>query len=265
MVWSARRMVLASLVTCTVLVVTSIVYAGVANHVDYLTRVLPSLSRGYPYYANQGVNGLLYRAVSGDDLAVFRQSPDSPFVRWGTRFAAVGALFAVLSLARRWSARAVPPVWIFAVAWLSATMTSPVAWQHHYVPALFAFVAIAKTLGGTAQLRRPAVGLLVGSAFGLMAAYFEVRAAQGAASRMLVSYLLYGAIALGVALVLVGESYARSASAPGTSSASSGRPPSGSPSTSSRNTPRARSFSMSMAMRSHAKCCTVGADRCLPS
>jgi hypothetical protein len=207
MVWSARRMVFASLVTCLILVVASIAYAGVANHVDYLTRVLPSLSRGYPYYANQGINGLLYRAVSGDDLAVFQQSADSAFVRWGTRVAAVGALVGVVLLGRRWSARDVPPVWTFALAWLSATMTSPVAWQHHYVPALFAFVAIAKTLGEKAQLRRPVVGLLVGSAFGLMAAYFEVRGAQDAASRMLVSYLLYGAIALGIALVLVGESY----------------------------------------------------------
>jgi hypothetical protein len=208
LLWSARRMVFASLVTCTILIITSIAYAGAANHVDYLTRVLPSLSRGYPYYANQGINGLLYRAVSGDDLAVFRQSADSAFVRWGTRFAAVGALASVVSLARRWSARNVPPIWTFAVAWISATMTSPVAWQHHYVPALFAFVAIANTLGQTARLRRPVVGLLVGGAFGLMSAYFEVRAAQGAASRLLVSYVLYGAIALGVTLVLVGESQA---------------------------------------------------------
>ena len=42
----------------------------------------------------------------------------------------------------------------------------------------------------------------------------------------------------------------------GTSSTSIGNPPSGSPSTSSRNTPRARSFSMSIAMRSQPKCCT---------
>ncbi len=206
MMWGARRMVAASLVTCAVLLVTSIAYAGVTNHVDYVTRVLPSLSRGYPYYANQGINGLLYRAVSGDNLAVFEQSSDSAFVRWGTRFAAVGALLAVVLLARRWNARGVPPVWTFALAWLSATMTSPVAWQHHYVPALFAFVAVASAVREVAQLRRPAVGVLMGTAFGLMGAYFEVRALQGVAARLLVSYILYGAIALGAALVLVGES-----------------------------------------------------------
>lgn len=206
LVWGARRMVVASLAAGAALLVASLAYAGVANHVDYLTRVLPSLSRGYPYYANQGINGLLYRMASGDDLAVFRQSPGSAFVTWGTRLAALGALVGVVSLARRWSARGVPPVWTFALAWLSATMTSPVAWQHHYAPALFAFVALARAIHDTPELRRPVVGLLVGGAIGLMGAYFEVRQVQGAAARLLVSYVLYGAVALGAAIVLVGES-----------------------------------------------------------
>jgi hypothetical protein len=213
MIWGARRMVVASLVTCAALLVASIAYAGVTNHVDYVMRVLPSLSRGYPYYANQGINGLLYRAVSGENLAVFEQSADSAFVRWGTRFAAVGALVAVVLLARRWSARGVPPVWTFALAWLSATMTSPVAWQHHYAPALFVFVTVASAIREVEHLRRPAVGVLMGTAFGLMAAYFEVRAVQGVAARMLVSYVLYGAIALFAALVLVGESLPTSTAA----------------------------------------------------
>jgi hypothetical protein len=205
MVWSARRMVIASFATGAGLLLASIAYAGVANHVDYVTRVLPSLSRGYAYYANQGINGLMYRWLPDENIGVFRQPPDSAFVRWATRLMAAGALAAVVMLARRWSVRGVPPVWTFALAWLSATMTSPVAWQHHYAPALFAFVAVATALREVAELRRPAIAALAGTAFALMATYFEVRQLQGFAARLLVSYVLYGAVALGALIVLVGE------------------------------------------------------------
>lgn len=209
--WGARRMVAASLVTAAALLAVSLAYAGWDNHVDYLTRVLPSLARGYPYYANQGINGFLYRWVPEEGLGVFRQAPDVAFVRWGSRAAAAGALAGTLVVARRWHTRGVPVTWTFALAWLAATMVSPVAWQHHYAPALFAFVAVTcaqRDAPAGSALRRPLVAALTGLAFSLTAAYFEVRQLEGVAARLLASYVLYGAVALGAALVLAAESRA---------------------------------------------------------
>jgi glycosyl transferase family 87 len=207
MLWHARRMVVAGLVAAAALAAASVAYAGVPNHVDYVTRVLPSLSRGYAYYANQGFNGFYNRLAPGGDIGFFRQPPGSAAVGAATGLTAIVVLVSSAWLLRRWHARGGPePPWALAIAWLATTVVSPVAWQHHFAPALFAFVLVARALADEPDLRRSHVPLLAGAAFALMASYFEVRSLRGVPERLLASYVLYGAIVLGAALGLVAES-----------------------------------------------------------
>lgn len=209
MAWHARRMVVSAVATGSALACASLAYAGWDNHVAYVTHVLPALSRGYAYYANQGLNGLCSRLfIPGGDLGIFQQPADSPLVRAATLVSAAAVLAGVLLLVRRWHARGRPvaPTWVFAVAWLATALVSPVSWQHHYAPALFAFVLVARALRERPSLRTAGVAALASAAFTLMAAYFEVRRFQGVAERLLASYVLYGALALAAVLVWLIES-----------------------------------------------------------
>lgn len=69
MCWHSRRMVASTLVTGVFLFGLSLVYAGFQNHLDYLTDVLPIVSRGYAFYPNQSWNGLLHRLSPEADIA----------------------------------------------------------------------------------------------------------------------------------------------------------------------------------------------------
>jgi len=192
--WHARRMVVAALASGVVLVVASIAYAGIANHVAYATRVAPILSHGYAYYANQAPNGFFYRLLVDDDIGVFRRAPESRAVAALTAIASIAILAAAFAIARR--ARKAPSAapWVFAIAWLAATLASPVAWQHHFAPSLFVFALLWRTLREGTRDRWIVAG--AAGAFALVASYFEVRQLRGVASRALASYVLAGALVL---------------------------------------------------------------------
>jgi hypothetical protein len=203
--WHARRTLYAALATGAVLLVASLIYAGLANHVAYLTYVLPSMSRGYAYYANQAWNGFVLRLFIGDDsLTVFRQSEGFVAARAVAQMLATSTWVLALVVLRR--ARDAAPAEAFVFAWLAATLASPIAWEHHYAPAVFAFALWYRRLGG---LTPKQLGLLAG-AYALMASYFEVRGFSSVALRPLMSYLFAGALLLFGALAsLLGDARAR--------------------------------------------------------
>lgn len=189
--WHARRTLYAALATGAVLLVASLIYAGLGNHVAYLTHVLPEMSRGYAYYANQSWNGFVLRFFIGDDsLTVFRQSEGLAAARAIAQVLAIATYaFAVVVLRR---ARNAPPAEAFVFAWLAATLASPIAWEHHYAPAVFVFTLWYRR----AQDMTPRQLALLAGAYALMASYFEVRGFSSAALRPLMSYLLSGALLL---------------------------------------------------------------------
>jgi hypothetical protein len=193
--WHLRRMVVAALVTSIALAAGSLAYAGVANHVDYVTKMLPALAGGYSYYANQSYNGLLNRLFVGGDLGVFVMPPTSPAVRVLTLVFGAATYAGALWLVWRWRALRGVELYVFGFAWLATTIVSPIAWQHHYAPALFLFALVWRALRDEPELRaRGALPALV--AFGLMGSYFEVRAAEGPLASLAVSYVLAGALVL---------------------------------------------------------------------
>jgi hypothetical protein len=205
LVWRARPAVISAIATSLVLLLASLAYAGIDNHVDYVTRVLPTLSAGYAYYANQSWSALVQRSFFTGDISFFALTPAPYGVRalgWGLGALSYGAGMAMVW---RWREREVAPALLLGLGWLVATMTSPIAWQHHYAPALFVFAMLLRAAEQDARLRVPAVTVPLAAAFALMASYFEVRGLHGAVSRLAVSYLLFGAALLATSLAVLLE------------------------------------------------------------
>jgi hypothetical protein len=195
----ARRAVIAAAITAAVSLVASLSYGGVNNHWTYATHVLPTISRGYAYFANQSFNAFFQRLFVETDIGVFVLPPASAAVRVLTLLSAVVAFAATLGFVRGLprSERLCP--YVFGLAWLVSTAISPIAWQHHYAPALFLFVLLLRDL---VEGRLPtSLAVLTATSFTLMAVYFEVRPLRGPFLQASASHVLVGACLLGVALV----------------------------------------------------------------
>jgi hypothetical protein len=228
MAWSARRMVAWTLGTGAVLLGISLLYAGLDNHLQYLTEVLPALSPGYAFYPNQSWTGLVNRLDAARSITRFAIVAPSLEARVASAALAASSWAAALWVA--WRCRRMPDsaLMTFGLAWLAATVASPVAWEHHYAPGLFVFAAAwraARPQAGQAgepgtepppapsPLSTTTLALLV-PAFVLMASYFEVRRLEGPLPRLLVSYGLFGALLLGVGYGRLLLDIARSSTGP---------------------------------------------------
>lgn len=199
--WQARGIVLGAMVSGAVLLGVSLVVAGVQNHVTYVADVLPALGNGYAFFPNQSWNGLLNRLVH-DNMARFVIAPPSDLVRVGTLALGIATIAAAMAVARRPSLR--PTSFLLGLAWLAVTMASPIAWEHHYGPALFLFaIWLRERALGAPGLARGDLAL----AFAWIAVsnYFEVRTLEGPAA-LLASCLLFGALLLAI---LFGSAWAR--------------------------------------------------------
>lgn len=193
--FQARRMAVAAGATGALLLAASIAYAGVPNHVTYLTHVLPEASRGYAFFPNQSFGGLLHRLLSDAPIDVFALMAPAPLVMQATLVIAA-ALYGGTAYAL-WRARAGEDLGreAFALAWLVTTMIAPIAWGHHYAAALFPLAWLVRRARdgeerGAARLGPAAVGCA------LLGSYFVVSGLHGPAPRLLASYGLFGALLL---------------------------------------------------------------------
>lgn len=202
----ARRTVVAALVTGAALLALSLAYAGVANHVAYATSVLPTLSRGYAYFANQSANGLYQRLFIDSDIGVFVLPPAYLPVQALTLATAVAGYGAAAFVIHRARARADLAPLVFAFAWLVCTLISPIGWQHHFAPALFVFALLLRD--------RIVSTPLAALAFVLLGAYFEVRQLRDPLALVGASYVFFGALLL---VALLGRAlFTACAGTPGT-------------------------------------------------
>jgi hypothetical protein len=188
----ARRTAVATIAAGAALLAASLVYAGVPNHVTYLTHVLPEASRGYAFFPNQSFGGLLHRLVSDAPLDAFALMAPDRLVQNAT-LAIAAALYGGTWLLL-WRARGRRDLGreAFALAWLVTTMIAPIAWGHHYAAALFPLAWLVRRVRDgeePAAARLPAVA--VGCA--LLGSYFVVSGLEGPA-RLLASYGLFGAV-----------------------------------------------------------------------
>jgi alpha-1,2-mannosyltransferase len=178
---------------------------GLSEQMAYL-RVLGFLSRhGESYYANQSFNGLINRALfNGPNLQWDRAAfpPFHPVVYAGTlaAFAVLAAAAAILPV-RRGAART--PLDLSA-AIVTITMTSPIAWEHHYGALLPAYAVIV-WLSRRGISRRIAVA--AAASYFLCGEYLDfVKAFAATRANVLQSYVLAGGLILLWALyALMGE------------------------------------------------------------
>jgi hypothetical protein len=197
MVCHAPRTVAWTLGFDAVLFTASLVYAGVLNHVDYVVGVAPMLAAGYAFYPNHSWNGLFNRLYAEVPVQLFAVAPPRTAVRILSLLCEALTYGFALLLSWRWRGVRDRVPWVFGFAWLAATLASPLAWEHHYAPALYLFVLLYGAYRDERE-RRPGFLLFpVAISFVLMASYFEVRQVSGTGPRLLLSYVFYGGLLLG--------------------------------------------------------------------
>jgi len=156
---------------CAVTFGISLIYFGLQNHLSYL-KVLSVLSQhGESVYPNQSVNGLLGRLMSLHDPESFnnlkwRESlpPYHPLIYWGTMISSI--LILLPALLWRSEGDLIQRTLDLCTMALSATMASPIAWNHHYgiVFPIFA-VALVSAWGRWVTVALLAASYVVASHF----------------------------------------------------------------------------------------------------
>jgi hypothetical protein len=139
----------------------SVACFGVQAHLNYVD-VLAFLSRhGEAYYPNQSVNGFLHRLfANGDALQPAPWFPPfHPWVYAGTVLSSTALAAAALWLPR--AARG--EMADFAIAGLTCTMASPIAWEHHYGILLPLYAYLAPALRAQPVFGRATAPLLAAS------------------------------------------------------------------------------------------------------
>jgi hypothetical protein len=174
----------------------SLAVYGLQSHLDYL-RVLTFISeRGETFYANQSFNGLLNRLLSNGPNLEWQETafpPPHRLVQAGTTIAGL-VLVAAAWLGPRRENKA--SVFDLAIVSLTATVVSPVAWEHHYG-------ILLPLLGATAgeMLRRKPLGTYTAAAvmlaFVLTGQFFQpLQWFAATPFNVLQSYVLFGALLL---------------------------------------------------------------------
>ena len=196
---------------CAVTFGVALIYFGLQNHLSYL-KVLSVLSQhGESVYPNQSVNGLLGRLMSLQDPESFnnlkwRESlpPYHPLIYWGTMISSI--LILLPALLWRSDNDLIQRTLDLCTMALSATIASPIAWNHHY-GVVFPIFAVA-LIG--AWGRWGAVALIAASY--VVASHFLPFTGEFARSKLNViqSYLFFAMLVL---LVVLYELRARSSPA----------------------------------------------------
>jgi hypothetical protein len=135
LLWRQWPFVVGMLVSGVSIGLISLALFGLHNHLEYL-RVLSFIgSRGEIFYPNQSINGLLNRLVfPGVDNVTFADAafaPQSAIVSSLTLAATVFFLFVALKSAVTERGRK-PTIFDFGLLAICVTISSPVAWEHHY-------------------------------------------------------------------------------------------------------------------------------------
>jgi alpha-1,2-mannosyltransferase len=208
--------------TFAVGVAVSVAIYGLASHLSYV-RVLSYIAeRGEAYYPNQSFNGLLNRWYSNGSNLEFDDhafSPPHPIVAIGTTASALALYSLALLLPARIPSR--DRRFDLAIITLTATMASPIAWEHHYGVLLPVFALVVPAALDQRPLGRWTAALLVAS-FLLTAQYVQpVQRLASTPVNPLQSYVLLGAVFL---LILACAGVLRSTEGPGTSATDGQRP-----------------------------------------
>jgi alpha-1,2-mannosyltransferase len=170
---------------------------GIPDNLNYGSALSLLSHRGEAFAPNQSVNGFLQRLLGNADSLKFQRSEFPPFhpVVYGGTLASFAALFGLALWVPRRSAAAGSAIDLGICA-LSVTMTSPIAWEHHYgivLPILAAVTPVILTRQALGAWTAPA--LFVGYVLVSQSLLFTNHWA-GTAFGVFQSYMLFGAAIL---------------------------------------------------------------------
>ena len=205
LILSAPRVIWWTMGTGAILLGLSVWYAGLQNHVYYLTRMVPMLSAGYSFYPNHSFNGLFNRLLLNEPIHIFALAPKTAAVQVLTVVCGLLTYSAALWVARRQRHKSHMALPLFGFAWLCATLVSPVSWEHHYAPALFVFAWIYRQYVNRGHELPAWLLIPTAASFVLVACYFDIFGLHGAIPQLLVSYVFYGGLLLAVVIGLMLE------------------------------------------------------------
>lgn len=191
-----RRLLTACAVTGTIGLVLSITQFGWANHIDYLDALSFMSGHGEAFYPNQSVNGLMNRlwSIEHPDLynnLDWRDRYFPPYNRWvyGTTLTSS----ALLLIAAFFHPRARADTRGWCIVLLSATMASPIAWEHHYGILLPLYAILLPTILGNGAPRKTVV--VLGATYVVTSNFFPAANLLAATPfNFLQSYLFVGAL-----------------------------------------------------------------------
>jgi len=159
------RMLAGIVIAVAPLGITSLVLFGWTNHLRYIEVIREIARVGETFWPNQCFNGFVNRLIGNGDPANFDPvgfAPYHPVVHVITLVTSLGLL--VIALLRPRSKQAAPSTLDLGVVLASATLASPIAWEHHY-GAFFPLFALALPACLDPELPVRRLGLLLGAAF----------------------------------------------------------------------------------------------------
>jgi alpha-1,2-mannosyltransferase len=170
----------------------SIALFGWGPHVEYLEVLRYIAARGETFFPNQSVNGLMNRLLHNGDSAVWMEHfPEANATVFAATTLSSALLIAggLLAARRRGAGLAG-----FALMGLTATMASPIAWDHHYGVLLPVFAYLFTALRARPPFGRATQALLAICYFLSSHCFYVARRLEHSAWGFTQSYLLLGAI-----------------------------------------------------------------------
>lgn len=177
LIWGALRrqwgFVTAAAVVGAMGLAVSVWLFGLSNHLGYL-RVLSHIARhGESFVANQSINGLMHRLFGNGNNLDWVANEFPPYHLVVHLVTAISSLVLVGLLLFLPVARAARGSTLdLAVAGMTCTLASPVAWEHHYgvfLPAyVFLFAAVSRSGRGGAWLALAASYCLTANLYGFV-------------------------------------------------------------------------------------------------
>ncbi len=171
----------------------SIALFGWGPHVEYLDVLRYIAARGETFFPNQSVNGLVNRLLHNGDSATWMEHfPEANATVFAATVLSSALLIVGAALAVR---RCRAGLAGFALMGLTATMASPIAWDHHYGVLLPIFAFLFATVRARPPFGRATPALLA-VAYSLSSHCFYVaRRLEHTSWGWTQSYLLLGALA----------------------------------------------------------------------
>jgi alpha-1,2-mannosyltransferase len=178
LVWAALRsewrFVVACIATGCLGLAASVAAFGLTDHLDYSRVLLFMFQRGETFYPNQSINGFLNRLMSIHQPELYGNleffiDRYAPFNAWIYGLTVAAALLVLLAALSPRPDLKQNHALDFCTMGLSATMASPIAWEHHYGILLPIFaVLLVGALGNRRQL------IALGICYLLASNYFPI-------------------------------------------------------------------------------------------